>query len=491
MAGAATFFFSVSRETSRRKETPGIAFRKALAHATLAHTNLAYARRGWPQDSVSAKAVKRSADFLDNTEVNMETPIFTSAARMLLKRNTQTFVRDGRTYRFTAPSSLHPFQWLWDSCFHAIVWTHFDGERAKDELKSLLLWQRPDGFIPHVIFWDQSRVRRSPWWWHYWETLGRFTFLPGIAKPQTSAFTQPPVLAQAVKRIVDATDDLTFLDEMLPALERFYRWFAETRDPDHDGLLSTITQFESGLDFSPAYDASIGFSGASGAKLLVRSRWPEVQNKILFNYDARRILQGRSYPHEDVLLNSIYVQGLQTLARLATIRGKFACADWAHAQAHRTTQALLSKCYDAEAGLFWNLFGKNETPSKVKTVISLMPLILPDLPRPIAERLVEHIKRSFWPEFPIPTTATDEPSYRSDNRMRGKRFSWRGATTMNINWFLAHGLRAHTFFDLGDELATRSRRLVERSGFTEFYDSRNGAAAGATDFGWATLAIDM
>jgi hypothetical protein len=44
------------------------------------------------------------------------------------------------------------------------------------------------------------------------------------------------------------------------------------------------------------------------------------------------------------------------------------------------------------------------------------------------------------------------------------------------------------FLLLADELGARSRDLVERSGFNEFYDPISGAAVGEPRLGWATLA---
>lgn len=56
-----------------------------------------------------------------------------AAARRLLEDNTQRGQKDGRTFLFSVPSpQTYPFQWFWDSCFHAIVWSHFDLDRAKD-----------------------------------------------------------------------------------------------------------------------------------------------------------------------------------------------------------------------------------------------------------------------------------------------------------------------------------------------------------------------
>ena len=45
----------------------------------------------------------------------------------------------GHDFDFTCPSSVtYPFQWFWDSCFHAIALSHVDLQKAEAEIKSLL-----------------------------------------------------------------------------------------------------------------------------------------------------------------------------------------------------------------------------------------------------------------------------------------------------------------------------------------------------------------
>jgi len=136
----------------------------------------------------------------------MQTVGMETAARELLEANTQTAVKDGRTYTFSVPSpEAYPFQWFWDSCFHAIVWARFDAHRAAEELRGLLAWQGRDGFIPHVIFWNRELARRNPNYWHFRESR------PWLCRPKTTARLQPPVLAQAVERVVDAGGGDPFL----------------------------------------------------------------------------------------------------------------------------------------------------------------------------------------------------------------------------------------------------------------------------------------
>src|SRR5262245_22992636 len=63
-----------------------------------------------------------------------------------------------KDYDFVCPSTgTYPFQWFWDSCFHAIVLSHFDVERGESELRGLLSQIQPDGLVPHVIFWQRER----------------------------------------------------------------------------------------------------------------------------------------------------------------------------------------------------------------------------------------------------------------------------------------------------------------------------------------------
>ena len=57
----------------------------------------------------------------------------TDAVRTLYDRNRQRGTAEwcGLAYDFVCPSTgTYPFQWFWDSCFHAVVLSHFDPERA-------------------------------------------------------------------------------------------------------------------------------------------------------------------------------------------------------------------------------------------------------------------------------------------------------------------------------------------------------------------------
>jgi hypothetical protein len=411
------------------------------------------------------------------------------AARALLQANTETVKFEGRLWRYSVPSKRsYPHQWLWDSGFHTVVWSLVDPGRGCDELRSLFRWQAPSGFIPHVVFWHSGRFyfRNT---WQYLESVGAWSFIPS-RRPRTSALTQPPVLATSVERLVLAGAE-DFLAEALPVLESYYRWLAAERDPDRDGLISTISQFETGLDFSPAYDPAIGAGPRAALEVALNSRRVEIRNKLA-GYDLARIF-ARDDHAEDVLVNAVWIDNLKVLARLARRAGQTELAGWAEAKAAQALQSLLERAWDPGRGLFFNLVGSAETRAEAKTIQCLLPLLIEDLPAEVAERLLAHLTdpHEFWPAYPVPSVALDEPSYTDDSHLRGLRLIWRGPCSMNTNWFLHQGLLRHGEAGYASQLAERSQELVDRGGFNEFYDARSGRPVGAKRFGWATLAADM
>jgi neutral trehalase len=299
---------------------------------------------------------------------------------------------------------------------------------------------------------------------------------------------QPPLAAQALEAVVaDDTDD-AFLHELLPPVARHYRYLASARDPDRDALISIISQFETGLDFSPLFDPSPGEVDPDPARLRARARLAQVLNKLC-NHRAELALRVNPLQWEDVLVNSVYADGLASLGRLARRAGDDQLASWAETHAEATVEELLERCYDGRRGLFFSLAGRGERRIELKTIVSLMPLLIEALPSEIAARLVEHLAdpNEFWSPFPVPSVALDEPSFIPTAELRGARCIWRGPCAPNTNWLLARGLRRHGYDELADTLAERSRQLAERGGFNEFYNPLTGAPVGAPDFGWGTI----
>ncbi|HEY8845251.1 MAG TPA: trehalase family glycosidase [Candidatus Limnocylindrales bacterium] len=416
-----------------------------------------------------------------------DTAAIAADARRVLAANRQTGVSDwdGKRYDFVCPSgSTYPFQWLWDSAFHAISLLHVDPELAKQEIRCLLQGAQPDGFIPHMLLWEKSAHEAA---------LRDYSIT--LLNPYFTSITQPPVIGRSIARIFEATGDTEFLREVLPPTLRYFRWLKAWRDPDDDSLIATIQPDESGLDASPKYDRIMGIPSQPPEATL--PTLTASMDRLFADYeihrgDPARILSLDRFVWEDVMVNAIYADGLRRLGPLCRAAGyPEAEAREFEERSVRVRGALESKSWDPEAGLFWDLAGWSESPERVLTFTSLFPLILSDLDPAKAMRLVdEHLlnEREFWLPYPIPSTAATEPAFDPDWKTKT---TWRGPTWVAVNWYLYWGLRDHDRPEVASELARRTLEMVGKAGMREFYNPLTGEGEGAVDFGMSTLVLDL
>jgi glycogen debranching enzyme len=399
-----------------------------------------------------------------------------AAAEGVLRRNwREGRYRDGTPYAFTCPSvPRYRHQWYWDSCFHAIVWRHFDPARARAELRTLLRAGRLDGFIPHTVFWDwPARWRRAPFY-------GTRTVFGDFA----TATTQTPLIAMAWELVADASpDDPGFRTEALDGLRAHYDWLAHERDPDDDGLITIIHPDESGLDDSPKYDGVFRWMRHD----LPGHFWLIERNRRL-GYDARRIAERHDEHVEDVLVNVAYALSLRALGRLLDEDPR----DGEHMRrAARTEQALLDRCWDEDRGLFLDLAGNAERPVEVSTWSALAPLALEGIPEDIRRRLVEeHLldPRRYRAEWGIPSVAQDEPAFNPGfDRWR----CWRGPSWVNTAWFLAPAIARLGYEEEAERIVLSLVVAAERHGLREYYNPHSGRGLAARQFGWSTLLTDL
>jgi glycogen debranching enzyme len=395
-----------------------------------------------------------------------------AAAHEVLAGNwRQGSLGDGTSYGYTCPSPpRYRHQWYWDSCFHAIVWRHFDPQRARQELRTLVRAGRLDGFIPHTAFWhDSAGWRRAP-----------FYATHGVRGSRTTAHIQTPLLALAWELVAESSRyEPGFATEGLDALRLHYDWLQQHRDPDGDGLISIIHPDESGLDDSPKYDAVFGWM----SHYLPGYLWLVERSRRL-GYDSRAIIARYDEHVEDVLVNVFYALSLYALARLSG-DGRYA------ERAAHTEQALIEHCWDEERGLFWDLAGREHVPLRVSTWSSLAPLALPSLPEAMATRLVEehllHEGRYRTP-YGIPSVSLEEPSFHAGWHLFR---CWRGPAWMNTAWLLVPALRRLGYHADAERILGSCIELVERHGFREYYNPLSGEGLAARRFGWSTLLVDL
>ena len=375
--------------------------------------------------------------------------------------------RDGVPFAYSRPSPTHyPWQWYWDSCFHAIVWRRFDPPRAERELRSLLGGGDADGFIGHTIFWD----RPVDW-------QRRWTYNVTSKRARNTSTIQPPLLAWAWRIAVgDPSEE--------PRIAAHHRWLESNRDLDGDGLLWIVQPDESGLDSSSKFDP------VWGIRAHARPLFPFLiaRNRRL-DWDAQRVLQAGG-----PLLCEVVSNVLWCLARIA-------------AGEPSITPALIERFWDERRGLFLDVARGNlarpdrtdpaggDRRIRTSTWSALAPLALPDLPEEIARRLVEeHLldQRKYWLPFPPTSVSAQEPSFEP-RRWKGplRRLYWRGPTWINSAWLIWTGLVRHGYAPEALEMTKRLAQAVAAERLREFYEPYSGEGLGARDFGWSSLIAEL
>jgi hypothetical protein len=380
-----------------------------------------------------------------------------AAARALLEGNWREGDYRGRHYAFSVPSPRsYPWQWYWDSCFHAIVRRRFDPAGARAELATLLNAADDDGFIGHTVLWghplDAQRAIR-------YNIASRADLM--------TRTIQPPVLAWAWAWAVGDP-------RAEPRIARHHAWLREHRALEDDGLLWLVQPDESGMDASPKFDHVWGRL-AQGRPL-----FPVLiaRNRRL-GFDARRVRAAGHPVVCEVLTNVAWSLSEQALGRPSP------------------TPALVERLWDARRGRFAddvvNAVRPTAPAGRPVTWDTLAPLALPDLPDDIAQRLVDEVLRApgFAGAVPLPAVALYDPAHSSRETWLGRHRHWRGPSWVNSAWFVSLGLRRLGLDDEADAIATRLRTVVAREGFREYYEARLGYGMGAHDFGWSTLLWEL
>jgi len=412
------------------------------------------------------------------------------AVRRLLLRNTRSGFSTllDRHYCYIAPSpGTYPFQWFWDTCFHVIMLARLgEHETARRNLRSLFAMQEDDGFVGHMVFWNQVLpVRRTdvlqarP----AWRSL----------RPHMSALIQPCFAAQALLALFEASGDRVFLGELYARVRQYHEWLAAHRDFDGDGLLTIVSPVESGMDWKASYDQVLGYAARVTPRHLHANRlfWKgagvDLAN-FLARYDLARIRRRARFLVKDAGFNAIYAADLVAMQTLAGLVGddETRFAD----RRRRVVDGMLRLMYDERERAFFDVQEPGSRKLRIATPTIFFPLAAPEVPMDVVTAVVAaHFDREdqFRAPYPIPSLERRDPAFFAGETP----FLWRGPTWAFVNWFLHRALKSRGLAEPAARLRDSLAGLVARSGFREYYDPFTGEGYGARDFTWAGLLIDM
>ena len=415
---------------------------------------------------------------------------------------------DRRTH--TVPSGgIYPHQWLWDSCFAAIGWSHIDTKRAQKEILSLLKGQWSNGMLPHMIF-DKCVQKRDCRMWQSWLSSQSPDHVA------TSGITQPPIVAEAINRIgkqLKKSERVQFYKKCLPALIKYHLWLYTERDPHKEGLVLQIHPYETGQDNTPPWMdqlrehsqpwwiAAIHKLHLNGIINAVRRDHTVPPNQRILNtdamvcwdiirrlrrkhYDIEKILHRSFFTIEDVAFNSIFVRN-NTLLKEIAAEARIVLPPELLEGISRTELAL-EQLWNEDFGLYFSRDFMTNKLLKEPTAAGLLPLYAGTISRERAARLVKNLSNEqlFW-LTPVPTVPKNMRYFEP------QRY-WEGPVWININWLIIDGLKRLGFNNEAQALKSHTIEMMRETGIWEYYNPFTGEGLGSPGFTWsAALALDL
>ena len=149
--------------------------------------------------------------------------------------------RQGESHKkwgYTCPNpERYEWQWLWDSCFHAVIWAELgEADRGLLELETLLATMEPSGFLPHINYVADPEAAKE-----FWGRAG------------ASTITQPPMFGHAIAELVRGGVDVP--EELAEKAAKALRFFSAHRIHEPSGLVILCHPWESGADDSLRWDS--------------------------------------------------------------------------------------------------------------------------------------------------------------------------------------------------------------------------------------------
>lgn len=408
-----------------------------------------------------------------------------------LQQEAAAILRQNDRGGYTVPTlGLYPYQWLWDAGFAALGWLHVDPSRAWLELETLQAGQWAVGMLPHITFHRTVQ-----------------TYFPGPdvwqsphQQPPTSGITQPPVLATALRALLERDPDRAGgrARALFLSLLRYHRWLFAARDPEETGLVAILHPWESGMDNSPLWDAPLSRIVPGDLPPFQRLDTSHVNAaQRPSDEDYRRyihllvVLRSAGYVDPalyhtapfclvDTAFNSILLRANRDLLAVAEALDEPAgeIQGWI-----RRMERGFDRLRDGNGGFLAGLDLRTEQGLDLPVTSRFLTLWAGAATRDEADRIAAEF-RATLATAPF-AAATVTPGADAFQPVR----YWRGPVWGIVNWMLAEGFAAYGHADVADRLRSDTLRLVGSAGFYEYFNPLTGEGLGGPNFSWTAAIV--
>ncbi|MDH3308084.1 MAG: hypothetical protein OEO77_11275 [Acidimicrobiia bacterium] len=351
---------------------------------------------------------------------------------------------------YTSPNlGVYPWQWMWDSCFHSIVWAWLDDQRAVTELESVFALQGEDGFVPHMGYQMDPGAANALW-----------------GREGASTITQPPMFGHALRLLAESGLPVSeaLIDKSENALE-----FLWSRRRDTEGFVRVVHPWESGCDDSARWDAWIGMPGRPFPKPAWDVRKRELLSALEPGVSGGAVANGEF----SVQAASFNALAAFNALELAAVTGS---ALW-KSRGTELAEILDSRWSDEHQT--W--VDGDHASGAADTLEALLPvLVLPER----APAVMRGIDARFATAYGPAQTALDAPTFEPASY-------WRGPVWPHLAYLLWHAARRRGDLEGSVRIARPTVEGARVSGLAEYWNPETGAGLGAVPQSWTALCLLM
>lgn len=438
---------------------------------------------------------------------------FLEAQKLDLIQNCKEVLQNNWRNGFTVPSSnLYPFQWLWDSGFNAMGWSHFNMAHARKEIQTLLDSQWSNGLIAHIVFHDDSAEKL---YFPGAEFHGAFHNPHAPAHVKTTGMTQPPVLGFVLEYLyeqeTEKEENKDFYIESIKAIVKFHEYLYRERDPHNEGLVYIRHNWESGTDNSATWDEiwkhytpPVYEVERKDTKHVNHAQRPTKQDYNYYlhlidlskqcGYDEQKMFQVLPFLVQCPLFNSVLAASNASLARLSQKLEMSGISEKCKIWNSKTEKGLNEKLWDESLGLYGYYDLRNHTFISIPTAMGFAPLFASMVSKERAERMAKVIQSDDFlgddlSGFLCPSLAHSHQGFEH-NRY------WRGPVWMQMNWLIYNGFLNYGFTDVAEKILKDSIEIVLKEGLYEYFSPistlNEPTGYGGNDFSWtAAVMLDF
>lgn len=354
-------------------------------------------------------------------------------------------------FRYCSPNvARYRWQWLWDSCFNAIIFASLGDPRGVEELSSVLALQNDEGFVPHMGYQAHPATAEPLW-----------------GRPGSSSITQPPMYGHAAVEL----DRAGFVvDHLLEQITAGLLFFAEHRRGTH-GLIRIVHPWESGADNTPRWDRFCpgGF---------VKERWLEEKKALVSTIECTPSGSSIFNPAFDV-----YPAQFNALVAFnAAVVGEYFSIEPLTRFAEELTEAMRST-WSSEHQTWADVDADGSILSAAPTIDALLGILVDDDSAKVdavARQLFD--PEAFGAPFGPCSVSRADPCFDPSGY-------WRGPGWPHLNYLHWVAMERRARHAEATQLASQLLKSSVASSFGEYTHPFTGEPLGAHPQTWAGLCI--